>query len=199
MSIRLTSTSIFKLPEHLESYYKIWSERRNEKDSLANIDEDYRRIQELLRVQQPPIIRATLATPQTLSSDLSRAPKVSTLETRSDVEGVTQWEVSYILNQHKHHQNRVQYTYAPEQQQQRKRKAADLHSVAAEAPGPSLSGSQSGPIQPVISTRAPRTCVRCKSANCAGKWSAKKCETLPGHAGDPKSRQPQPQQKRPRL
>ncbi|KAG1847003.1 hypothetical protein DFJ58DRAFT_843319 [Suillus subalutaceus] len=162
----------YKLPEHLKTYYKTWTDFCNEQNTISLNAEASRRIRALIRSASTNVtIKAPTALPTTLRDSLAASTCV-------DINEVNPRQIGKLLADHALQRSAVHYLYGDTMHvhpsvagslRERKRKA-DNH--------PTTTGSSEGVNRPGKRTNKPRKCRNCQSTQCAGRWAVKKC-TLP--------------------
>ncbi|KAG2116809.1 hypothetical protein DEU56DRAFT_919175 [Suillus clintonianus] len=96
----------YKLPEHLKTYYKTWTDFCNEQNTISLNAEASRRIRALVRSAPTNVtIKAPTALPTTLRDSLAVSPCV-------DIDEVNSWQIGKLLADHALQRSAVHYLYA---------------------------------------------------------------------------------------
>jgi hypothetical protein len=145
----------------LKNYWKTWSDYANEKNSININQTQYDEIQKLLAPSawSAPSTSIPAAQPDPISRQVNHA-----IATPADE--VSQWQVSAFLGRHALRQSAVQYTYG------------DTRSALAHATqnkGKKRAMPEDVEDAPIVSKRKPRTCTRCKRADCDGRFRGRDC------------------------
>ncbi|CDO73771.1 hypothetical protein BN946_scf185015.g99 [Trametes cinnabarina] len=175
----------YKLPEHLKAYYKTWLDFCNENNSLALNVHACQRIRALLRPAPRVLAPIKTAIPVPLSDAISTSVAITNA---TDVD-VSTWGIHQLLARHQTAQFSIQYQYGDGHAGPPA--SSRLGALSQDSAGSTINLGRKRPALEAIEhaepsgnpTRQPkrkhRTCTRCRSELCPGRWKVDKCLVPP--------------------
>lgn len=156
-----------KLPQHLRSYYKVWNDICNEKNTIAS-NEAGERIKALLQPQSSKVPNICAPHAQPLEDSIS-APRLPAPQPELNT-----WHLSKILHEHSTHRTSLLMKYTDTtgstdtSSMQNKRPAWNHSEVQVQTTKRQRTSESAGGSRR-------RHCTYCHSAECAGRWKVDKC------------------------
>jgi hypothetical protein len=174
--------SNIKLPEHLKSYFKKWSDYTNERNTTALNKEASDRITALLkaRLPGPPAIILTLP-PKPLGELLANSPATRPVadsppcKAAKSASAPDHWQMQKLLADHRLLQSATQFDYADHSRAESQRAGPSSSHCAAAQKMTEKSNKRKAVDDGRGKTRKERSCRRCQSTKCQGRWNIENC------------------------
>jgi hypothetical protein len=175
------------LPEHLKNYWKTWCEQRNESNSKAIGNAEFKDIQCLLLPPPRKDIQSIPTThPVTLSDQITKGrlpPKLLASDSDSnnsisDPAPSSSWEISLLLVKNSGNQSAIQFGFGESEQQKTPTVDASVRSITGRTSEKRKFAAVSKPtssLGPVVKRRKPRSCIMCRKTDCPAAFMSRPC------------------------
>ena len=157
-SWEIFSQCLFQLPEHLKTYYKIWSENCNEANSIQQNQTAYEQLIKLLAVRPGTVPHIPIQPHAALDQQVDSSRR---LQVPFEV---NTWQMGILLDNLGAQQTALHFHYGEHMPQ--------LHTSKGKKRA--IPEGREGGSAPVKKSRI-RTCAKCKGAGCPGGFLSRPC------------------------